>query len=581
MSNSTTPITNFTAGELSPKFDGRVDLSKYFNGCSTLENMTVFSLGVARRRGGFEYINEIKDSTKEAVLVPFEFSVEQAYILEFGEQYVRIYKDGVIVESGGSPVEVVTPYLESELPEVRYTQSADILFVVHPNHPPAEISRTSDTSWSYTVTTFTATPAEWVSQNYPSVVTFFQQRLCYAGTPNEPQSIWMSKTGDFRNFTTGSSSDDSIEITLDADQVNAIRWMLSGRLLLIGTNGGEWTVGGSATDAAIAPDNVQAQRQTTYGSAQVQAILVSSSVIYIERGGRRIREFAYLFEQDGYSSPDLTLLSDHIGRAGMITQMAYAKRPDSIFWMVRDDGALVSMTYQREEDVVALARHDTIGEFESVATIPGTSDTEVYVIVKRSVDGSDVRYIERLSSLFEADTTDDSTCVFLDSCAIETDVTAKSVWGGFDHLIGEEISVLADGATHPDVTVDASGNITLTRNANLVVGGLGYTSTISPMRLEGGSPGGVAQTKTGRIAAAGLRFYKTLGAKFGGDLSNLEILPFRSSADEMNAPPALFTGDKQVSWPTGWNTDRYVYVRQDQPLPLTLVMVVPYVTINR
>jgi len=581
MASSTIAVTNFTAGEVSPRFDGRVDMDKYFNACSTLENMTVFPLGGAEKRPGFEFINEVKDSTKATRLIPFEFSVEQAYVLEFGETYVRIYLNGEILESGGSPVELTTPYLESELFDIQFTQSADILFVVHPNHAPAEISRTGATTWTYAATSFTNPPSVWTGTNYPSTVTFFQQRLCYAGTPNEPQTIWMSKTADFRVFTAGTDADSPITITLDSDQVNAIRWMVSGRLLSVGTAGGEWTVGGTNVGQSITPDNIQAQRQSTLGSTNVLAILVSSAIIYIERGGRKVREFAYLFDQDGYQSPDMTLLAEHLGRDGMFIEIAYAKRPDSIFWMIRDDGVLVGMTYQREEGVVAMHRHTTEGIFESVATIPGASDSEVWVIVKRNIDGSDVRYIERLAPRFESTTTNTTSCTFLDSFKVVDEVSPTDTFSGFDHLIGESVSVLADGATHPDVTVNGSGEIVLDLEASILCAGFMYDSIVSPMRLEGGSPGGISQTKKSRISRVAIRFYKTLGAEFGGRLDKLDRIPFRDSSDPMDEAPALFTGTKDVLFPQGWNRDRFVYVKQSQPLPLTVLMMVSYVTVNR
>lgn len=583
MANASLPITNFTAGELSKRVDGRVDLSKYFNGCSLLENATVFPVGGAQRRMGFEYIGEAKNSAKQIRLIPFQFNVDQTYILEFGEYYIRFYTGGELLMDGGSAVEVVTTYLESELEDIRVTQSADIMYIVHPNHHPAKLSRLSATTWTLADIVFTSKPSEWVPQNYPSQVAFFQQRLCYAATPDEPQTIWMSAVGDFDNFTrTGLGTEaNAIEIALDSDYVNGINWMLAGRLLTIGTSGGEWTIGGSGVDSAITVTNIQAQRQTTIGSEKIPAVLVSSSVVYVEREGRKLREFAYLFEQDGYSSPDLTLLADHMGKASPFTRMAFAARPDSTFWLVREDGKLVGMTYQREEGVVAFHRHDTDGLFEDVATIPGEVGVEVYVVVKRTIGETTKRYIERMAPEFIGTTTNDETCAYTDCHKVVTAETATDTFAGFSHLIGETVSVLADGSVHPDVTVNESGEVVLTRNANTVCAGYGYTTKISPMRLEGGSPSGVSQGKRGRISEVVLRFYKTLGAKFGGSLDNLETLPFRSSADLMGAPPALFTGDKIYSFPQGFNRDKYIYVVQDQPLPLTITMMVPYVTVNK
>jgi len=159
MAKASPTFTNFTAGELSPRFDGRPDLSKYFNGCKTLQNFLVHPQGGATRRPGTEFISEVKDSTKNVRLIPFEFNVEQAYILEFGDEIFRVYKDGgVVVDGGGSPVEFTTPYADTELSGLKFAQSADVMFMVHPNHPPQQITRTDHDAWTITEVEFRRGP---------------------------------------------------------------------------------------------------------------------------------------------------------------------------------------------------------------------------------------------------------------------------------------------------------------------------------------------------------------------------------------------------------------------------------------
>ena len=151
-------FTNFSAGEFSPKLDGRVDLQKYVQAAKKLENMTVQPQGGVSRRPGSIFVREVKNSAHNVRLIPFEFNVEQAYILEFGDQYFRVHKDGGTVVSSGSPVEFTTPYLHTELSDLRFTQSNDVLFVVHKNHAPREITRTSHTAWTVTEATFVRGP---------------------------------------------------------------------------------------------------------------------------------------------------------------------------------------------------------------------------------------------------------------------------------------------------------------------------------------------------------------------------------------------------------------------------------------
>jgi hypothetical protein len=141
-------LTNFTGGELSPRLDGRNDLSKYSTGCKTLENMIVYPHGSAARRSGTQYVAEVKDSSKETRLIPFEFSTVQTYILEFGNQYIRFYKDNGQILSGGSAYEISSPYLEAELFDIKFAQSADVMYICHPNHPAKKLARTGHTNWT-------------------------------------------------------------------------------------------------------------------------------------------------------------------------------------------------------------------------------------------------------------------------------------------------------------------------------------------------------------------------------------------------------------------------------------------------
>jgi len=159
MAKASPAFTNFTAGELSPRLDGRTDLSKYFNGCKTLQNFLVHPHGGATRRPGTEFISEVKDSTKNVRLIPFEFNVEQAYILEFGDEVFRVYKDGgVVVDGGGSPVEFTTPFAHTELDGLKFAQSADVMYIVHPNHPPQQITRTDHDAWTINAVEFRRGP---------------------------------------------------------------------------------------------------------------------------------------------------------------------------------------------------------------------------------------------------------------------------------------------------------------------------------------------------------------------------------------------------------------------------------------
>ena len=664
MARVSVQLTNFTAGELSPRLDGRNDLSKYPSGCKTLENFIVYPHGSAARRSGSQFISEVKTSSKKTRLIPFEFSTTQTYILEFGDQYIRVYKDKGQVQSGGSAVEVATPYLTAELFDIKFAQSADVMYIVHPNHATRKLSRTSHINWTLTTCNFTngpfqdtntstttltpsattgsvtitasantfvstdvdrlvrigdgiakitgftsatevnaTTSTDFANTNastnfslgafstttgFPSTVTFFEQRLVFAGTINQPQTIFFSKSGDYENMDAnigGTISDsDAIIYTIASNQVNAIRFMTATRTLIIGTAGGEFSVSGGGADVAITPTNILIKKQSNHGAANLDALAVGNVTLFMQRARRKMRELAYNFDVDGYIAPDMTILAEHITEGG-ITQMAYQQEPNQIIWLVRGDGELIGFTYQREQQVTAWHRHIFGGAFgsgkavcESVAVIP-TDDTEyeVYVIIKRTINGATKRYIEVLNT-FDFTETDNTTFNFLDS-QLDYNGSATTTISGLSHLEGQTVSILADGATHADKVV-SSGSITLDRSSTKVKVGLSYTSLLQTMRIDAGSQNGTSQGKTKRIYEITIRLFESVGVEVGPDLNNLERIPFRSSANAMNQGITPFTGDKEVEFRGNYETDGFVFVRQTQPLPLTILSLYPRLITN-
>jgi len=666
-------LTNFTGGELSPRLDGRNDLAKYSTGCKTLENMVVYPHGSAARRSGTQYVAEVKDSSKETRLIPFEFSTTQTYILEFGDQYIRFYKDNGQILSGGSAYEISSPYLEAELFDIKYAQSADVMYICHPNHAVRKLSRTGHTAWTLTevdfqngpfmdhnisTTTLTAGHTSvgssgnltlssttgvnndqgWLSTDvgrlvhfkeghykitsitsttvavstcvvapssgsastdfalgsfsdttgHPSCVTFFEQRLVFAATLSQPQTLFFSVSGDYENMDDNYhgtvADDDAIIYTIASNQVNAIRFMTATRTLIIGTAGGEFAVSGGGTDIAITPTNILIKKQSNNGAANVDALAVGNATLFLQRAKRKLRELAYNFDVDGYVAPDLTILAEHISEGGF-KQLSYQQEPNQIIWCVRNDGQLIGLTYQREQEVVAWHRHIFGGAFssgnavcESVATIPtDNSEYQTWVIVKRTINGATKRYIEYMHN-YDFDETDDTSFNFLDS-QLSYDGSPVTTLSGLSHLEGQTVSILADGATHPDKVV-SSGEITLNRSASKVKVGLGFTSLLQTMRLDAGSQNGTSQSKTKRIYEITIRLYESLGVEVGPDLNNMERIPFRSSADLMDSGVGVFTGDKEVEFRGNYETDGFIFVRQDQPLPLTILSLYPKLITN-
>ena len=371
--------------------------------------------------------------------------------------------------------------------------------------------------------------------------------------------------------------------TIASNKVNAIRYMSAQRSLIVGTVGGEFVVSGSGTTLPITPTNVQIQKQSSYGAANVDAVQIENVTMFLQRAKRKIRELTYNLNIDQYQAQDMTLLAEHISDGGIL-EMAYQQEPDSILWCVRSDGTLLGLTYARTEQVVGWHRHILGGVFgsgqavvESVASIPADSnEDELYIIVKRTINSVTRRYVEHLT-LFDYGT-DQTDAFYVDSGLTYSGGATTSITG-LDHLEGQAVTILADGATHPNKTV-SSGAITLDRSSTKVHIGLPYTSLLQTMRIESQSNEGTSQSKTKRINEVTLRLHETVGVEVGASLTDMERIPFRSSAAAMDTAVPLFTGDKQVEFRDDFNTDGHVYVRQTQPLPLTLLSIYPMLTVN-
>lgn len=750
--------SSFNAGELSPLVSGRVDVAKYSNGCSSMVNFIPAVQGPAVRRAGTRYVAEVKSSANRCWLAKFEFNTTQAYILEFGNYYLRFYTNHGQLLSGGVPYEIVTPYSAADLTDtadgtfnLSMVQSGDVIYIAHPSYPLQKLSRLGNTNWTIadaplangpfktqnvdrtvtiyasattgTVTltasssTFTAAmvgsyvylePADlssvkpWTAgqeyatnplntyrrsdgktyicttngtpsagkvwrtgpdkpihtygtqadgdyngisgttcerqgldwqfvdsgygyvkitgytsgtsvtatvqgvnplpqgvvgvgnktfrwalgafsgvEGYPSKVCFFRERLTLA----KGQELFFSCSGDFENFASKDDSgqivaDRAIKVTISSDQVNQVQWMVPAQALLIGTSGAEFACQENTSSEAFAPGNVKIEKQTGEGSRAVTPVSVGYSTLFVQRSGRKLKEAAYNLQQSAYVTNDLTVLSEHVTYSGIV-QTTWHKEPYVCMWAARADGKLLGFTFNKEQDVVGWHPHSIGGSFgsgnavvESVCTIPGPNRDrdELWLIVKRTINGATKRYVEYLEREYQ-DGDLQSSCFYVDSGATYSGSPATTI-SGLSYLEGQTVSVLTDGAAHPDRVV-TSGAITLQLAASVVQVGLPCPAMLQTTRIEAGAGDGTAQGKTKRINKVVIRFYNTLGAKAGPDESNLDQIEFRAGSDLMNQAPPLFTGDKLIEWPGGYDFDGYVTVKQEQPLPMTVIAVMP------
>jgi hypothetical protein len=584
--------------------------------------------------------------------------------------------------SGGTVAEVfeiASPYLEAEIFQLKFTQSADVLYIFHPNHAPRKLSRTGHTSWTLsfltlldgpymsinsgtttltpsattgTGITITASAVTGINSNtgfqvtdvgrlirlkhaavwgyvlitghtsttvvtadvirdlgaaiatvswrlglysgttlYPSCGTFFEDRLFLGGSPSAPQRFDGSKTGDYENFaptaTDGTvSADNSIGATLNSDDVQIIRWMRGDeRGLLIGTVEGEWLVRASTQSEALSATNIKAVQFNDRGSADISALRVGKGVLFVQRTARTLREIGYTYEIDGFSAEDMSVYWEHLTKSG-VKEMSYQQEPQPIVWMARNDGELLGVTYAKEQKVLGWHRHSIGGysdaghtlaaQVESVAVIPSPNGDrdQLWMVVKRWINGAQHRYFEFMMPLWDHDTPQESA-FYVDGGRTYSGAPVTSV-SGLHHLAGETVAILADGATHPDQVVSADGEIELDRPTSLAQVGYAYNSDGQMLRLDAGAADGTAQGKTQRTHRVVFRLHQSLGLKVGPSFEELTRLPFRLSGAPTATAVPLFTGDKDdFSWEGEYTSANYVCWRWDQPLPGTIVAIMP------
>ncbi|CAB4200234.1 hypothetical protein UFOVP1356_30 [uncultured Caudovirales phage] len=512
-------------------------------------------------------------------------------------------------------------------------------------------------------------------EGWPSQVNFYKERLVFG----RGQNLWLSVSGDYENFSSKDNSgvvvaDMAISLTLQSDKVNNLQWMSSNDALLCGTAGGEFAVQSITTNLPFGPDNVTAPSVSSFGSRNMIPVKIGEATLFVQRSGTKMRDVIYDYISNKFQSTDQNVMADHITQGGLI-QIVYQQEPYSIIWGVRADGLLVAMTYSREQydspPFGGWHRHPLGGSYlggpavvESLAVIPAPAadKDEVWLIIKRTVNGVTKRYVEYLE--YERRFNDDPQDAFYVDCGLTLDNTkaatltpgtgatvagttgvvftagsaifsagmvdreiqyrywvldadgktrnyatsralitaytdtthvtatilqpfqsltaiASGAWrttvvniSGLSHLEGQTVAILGDGATYPQQVV-SGGAIVLPTSAAKVQIGLPQRARLQTMRLKDGSGDGTTQGKTSRINKASVRLLDTLGCKMGPSFGNLDEIDFRSVADQMDGPPALFTGDKLVDFDGDYSTDPWVCLETSEPQPCTVVAVMP------
>lgn len=490
--------------------------------------------------------------------------------------------------------------------------------------------------------------------NYPGAVSYFEQRRCFAGTEASPQSLWMTRPGTESNLTYSipAREDDAINFRVAAREANTIRHLVPLNDLVLLTSSAEWRATSINADA-ITPSTVSIRPQSYVGANNAQPLIINTTLLYAAARGGHVRELAYNWQAGGYMTGDLSLRAPHLFDNLDIVEMAYVKAPSPVAWFVSSNGKLLGLTYVPDQQVGAWHQHDTDGLFESIAVVAEGNEDVPYVVVKRTINGSSKRYVERMAS---RQFTDQSDAFFVDAGATfdavnatattitvsggitwdsseellvtssaalftfpaQTDagdqivledadgvvylltidrtdsttqarvycdrtlapefqaVATAAFWfardsiTGLGHLEGKVVSILADGAVHPQRTV-TSGAISLDLPVRKAQIGLPITADLQTLPLAVGmKDGSFGQGRFKAVNRAWLRVHRSSGIFVGPDVDNL-VEAKQRTVDPYGAPPALKSEEIEVVLSPAWEDAGQVYVRQADPLPLAVV----------
>lgn len=485
------------------------------------------------------------------------------------------------------------------------------------------------------------------ASNYPGAMTYFEQRKVFAGTNNDPQKSWLTQVGNFfnMNYSSPIKDDDAFSYTLNSLQVNQIRHIVPIEDLIYLTSGSIWRVGSG--ESPFTATTVQVRQQSSVGSSYVKPLLINNSILYIQDKVNNVRDLQYARDTNRYGGDDLSLLANHLFEGYTVTDWAFAEVPFKVVWTIRNDGILLGLTYNKEQNLWAWHKHDTDGYFESVCSIREGNEDAVYFVVRRTINGTTKRYIERFSTRTFA-TIEDAFIVdsglsvnapvtvsgatqanpvvitatghgFSNGDRIRfthvvgmtelnqnyylvgnktantfelqdlrgdnidgTGFTAYASGGevrkcvttisGLEHLEGKTLAILGDGSVQPPRTV-SDGSVTLQNPVSEIHYGLGYYSDLETLdmalQIEG-----YGQAKYKKPSHLTIKVDRSRG--FWAGNSETTITEYKQRTDEqMGHPTRLATGIQEIVLDPAWNSHGRIFIRQVDPLPISILAVVP------
>lgn len=422
------------------------------------------------------------------------------------------------------------------------------------------------------------------AQGWPAAAGFYQERMVMGSTREQPQSWWMSKTGDYYDFGVSFEvlDDEAVSGSLVSRKMFDLKYFVSLGDLLVMTSGGEWKLSSGAAGGAVTPSNVDVGLQGNRGCAPIDPVVIGNMILFVQSRGLRIRDLGYEYASDSYTGNDLTVLARHLFEGREIVDWAFALEPDSMCWAVRDDGLLIGMTYIREHEVIAWARYPTDGTVERAASVMSRGADLVYLCVRRGEE----RFIEVMEP---AEVTRAADAFMVDAGVARSYAAETTEVTGLEHLNGRTVCALADGDVIEGLVV-ADGSVTLPDGAKTVHVGLPYSAVAETLDLAYQRQDGAQLTRKSRVSSVTARVERTRGLFAGVAVDGsgnavyegpgiseaqralLFELPERSD-EESGEATRLFSCDHQFFADSAYDEGRIV-LYAPYPLPCSVLALV-------
>ncbi len=424
--------------------------------------------GVLQKRPGTLFAGNTKNNNKVRLL-EWIYNNKQSFIVELGDGYARFWTNNGQIGTSGIPQEIAMPYTSNQLDAVRFAYSRDALYLIHGEHAPMQINRTGSDIFSAATIVFTGAPAAWGASNYPRVIGFVSGRLVLASSNNEPTTVWLSKSGEHTNFTTGTLAADAMEFKMQGQQANDIKAVIQEiNTLMIITRSNIMRLSGTSSEGIIKPDNFDIKGDIEPGGANIRPQGLQSAIVHVGAYKRALYDVAFYFGNDRDLSVNLNIQYE---LTSDIIDIVHIGSPSQI-WCMLEDGTLRLLSYDRNKGLIAWSKHvlGGDGKVEAIAATPGTNGDRLWLSVSRQVNGITLRTIE----YFEH-----SHAHYVD-CAVQsaTNIPTSIVFGGLGHMEGKEVSGLFDKVAIPENTIVTGGLIALPHGANDIVAGYAYTSVL-------------------------------------------------------------------------------------------------------